>query len=73
MDGVQLPQGYRATTKIGPGEGCFNFVSTFWSNYCLTMNLTLKSPSRFSGEKIFCTKIWENGPKMGQKQGFLIY
>ena len=22
-------------------------------------------------KKIFCPKNWENGPKMGQKQGFL--
>ena len=24
-------------------------------------------------EKIYCPKNWENGPKMGQKQVFLIY
>ena len=23
-------------------------------------------------EKTFCPNIWENGPKMGQKQGFLL-
>ena len=22
-------------------------------------------------EKVFCPKIWENGPKIGQKLGFL--
>ena len=27
--------------------------------------------AEFSQKKIFCPKIWENGPKMGQKQGFL--
>ena len=25
----------------------------------------------FSGKKYFCLKVWENGPKIGQKQGFL--
>ena len=27
--------------------------------------------AEFSQKKFFCPKIWENGPKMGQKQGFL--
>ena len=26
--------------------------------------------ARFSGEKKICPQNWENGPKMGQKQGF---
>ena len=27
----------------------------------------------FRGKKCFYSQNWENGPKMGQKQGFLCY
>ena len=30
----------------------------------------MRGRAGFSGEKNFCTKNWENMPKMGQEQGF---